>query len=58
LPNDDDEIVDQALMIDRLAGPRLTLLTYDTGMSTRARGASVKCHKFVHAPEGEEPART
>jgi hypothetical protein len=57
LPEPDDEIVDQAAMIESLAGPNVTLLTYDTGQSTRARAAGLTCHKLSDPPEGDEPAK-
>jgi rRNA-processing protein FCF1 len=57
LPEVDDEIVDQVVMLDCLAGPRVRLLTYDTGLSTRARATGVECHKFAVPPDGDEPAK-
>jgi hypothetical protein len=35
LPINDDEIIDRALAIATLADRNVTLLTYDTGQSTR-----------------------
>jgi hypothetical protein len=55
LPINDDEIIDRALAIATLADRNVTLLTYDTGQSTRARSAGllvVKLRKEI----GEEPA--
>ena len=54
LPIDDDEIVDRALAIEGLAGRKLTLVTYDTGQSHRARtvGLSVRRLKVPLEPEG------
>jgi rRNA-processing protein FCF1 len=55
LPINDDEIIDRALAIATLADRNVTLLTYDTGQSTRARSTGlpvVKLRKEI----GEEPA--
>lgn len=46
LPINDDEIVDRALAVQSLAGRDVTLVTYDTGMSTRARIAGLKAVKI------------
>jgi hypothetical protein len=51
LPIDDDEIIDRALAIQALAGREVTLLTYDTGQSTRARIAGLKAIKLVKSSE-------
>jgi hypothetical protein len=56
LPEPDDEIVDQAHMIRCLAGPEVTMLTYDTGQSTRARAADLTCHRFSDPAAGDEPS--
>ena len=54
LPINDDEIVDRALAIQGLADRAVTLLTYDTGQSTRARTAGLQVVKLSKAI-GEEP---
>ena len=56
LPINDDEIIDRALMIQPLAGREVTLLTYDTGQSTRARSAGLRVLKLTR-PIGDEPMR-
>ena len=38
---DDDEIIDRALAVEPLADRKVTLVTYDTGQSTRARNAGL-----------------
>jgi hypothetical protein len=58
LPINDDEIIDRALAVQSLAGRPVTLLTYDTGQSTRARAAGLKVRKLRDdAGEGPEPQR-
>jgi PIN domain len=54
LPINDDEIVDRAVVVQRLAGRPVTLMTYDTGMSTRGRNAGLKVAKLSE-DIGEEP---
>jgi len=54
LPINDDEIVDRALAVEPLAGRKVTLLTYDTGQSTRARNAGLQVVK-LRKEIGEEP---
>ena len=54
LPINDDEIIDRAVAVQTLAGREVTLLTYDTGMSTRARNAGLKVVKPTEAI-GPEP---
>lgn len=54
LPNSDDEIIDRALSVEPLADRKVTLLTYDTGQSTRARNAGLQVIK-LRAEIGEEP---
>jgi rRNA-processing protein FCF1 len=54
LPNSDDEIIDRALGIEPLADRKVTLLTYDTGQSTRARNAGLQVLK-LRQEIGEEP---
>jgi hypothetical protein len=46
LPISDDEIVDRSLACQAFAGS-LTLLTYDTGQSTRARLAGLHVQKLT-----------
>jgi hypothetical protein len=46
LPINDDEITDRALAIGPLADRKVTLLTYDTGQSTRARNAGPEVVKL------------
>jgi hypothetical protein len=55
LPINDDEIVDRALAAQALAGRNLTLLTYDTGQSTRGRLAGLDVVKLTK-PLGDEPS--
>jgi hypothetical protein len=55
LPINDDEIVDRTLAIEPLAARKVTLLTYDTGQSMRARSAGLNVHKLV-SPIGDEPS--
>jgi hypothetical protein len=55
LPINDDEIIDRALAIEPLAGRPVTLLTYDTGQSTRARAAGLRVHKLAQPTEDELP---
>jgi hypothetical protein len=54
LPGNDDEIIDRALAIEPLADRKVTLLTYDTGQSTRARNAGLQVVK-LNQDIGEEP---
>jgi predicted ribonuclease YlaK len=42
LPNNDDEIVDRAVAVQALAGRPVTMVTYDKGMSLRARYAGLQ----------------
>lgn len=51
LPIEDDEIVDRGLAIQGVAERSVTILTYDTGQSTRARRAGLKAHRFRQADE-------
>jgi hypothetical protein len=55
LPINDDEIIDRALAIQTLAMRPVTLLTYDTGQSTRARAAGLREVKIPQPAEGPEP---
>lgn len=56
LPITDDEIIDRVLAVQPLAGREITLLTYDTGQSTRARNAGLPVKKLVS--EKDEQATT
>ncbi|KPM51971.1 hypothetical protein ACG83_30830 [Frankia sp. R43] len=57
LPITDDEIVDRAAAVRAIAGRPVTVVTYDTGMSTRARLAGLKALKLTKPdPAGDEPA--
>jgi len=47
LPITDDEIIDRVLAVQPLAGRKITLLTYDTGQSTRARNAGLQVRKLA-----------
>jgi PIN domain len=55
LPINDDEIIDRAMAVEPLAARPVTLLTYDTGQSMRARAAGIPAKKLTK-PIGEEPA--
>jgi hypothetical protein len=55
LPIVDDEIIDRALMVQVYAGRAITVVTYDTGQSTRARRVGLPTKKLLDAPEGDEP---
>jgi rRNA-processing protein FCF1 len=57
LPINDDEIIDRILAIQPLADRKVTLLTYDTSQSTRARAEAVPVVKLA-AQLGEEPTKT
>ena len=57
LPINDDEIIDRALAAQALAGITITLVTFDTGQSTRARHAGLQVIK-LSKPLGEEPQST
>ncbi len=54
LPINDDEIIDRALAVEPLADRKITLLTYDTGQSMRARNVGLQVVK-LHKGIGEEP---
>jgi hypothetical protein len=54
LPIDDDEIIDRALAVEPLADRKVTMLTYDTGQSTRARNAGLAAVKLSQEI-GDEP---
>ena len=51
LPINDDEIIDRVLAIQPLAGREVTLLTYYTGQSTRARAAGLTARKLTQPTE-------
>jgi len=53
MPINDDEIVNRSLACQPFAGD-LTVITYDTGQSTRARAAGLKVNKLSH-DLGQEP---
>lgn len=53
VPINDDEIVDRCLAYQPFTG-NLTVITYDTGQSTRARAAGLQVNKLSH-DLGEEP---
>ena len=57
LPINDDEIVDRARAAEALAGIPVTLVTFDTHQSTRARHAGLTVIK-LSKPLGEEPQET
>jgi len=57
LPTTDDEIIDRILAIQPLAGRNITLLTYDTGQSTRARNVGLQVKKLA-SPRDESAAVT
>lgn len=59
LPIPDDEIIDRAVAAQALAGKPVTLVTYDTGQSTRARRAGLRVRKLrTDAGTGPEPEAT
>ena len=49
LPHPDDELVDQALALEALSGRKVYLVTFDTGMSVRARAAGLEVIKLAEA---------
>ncbi len=53
LPIDDDEIVDRALSMAALTESPVTLITFDTGQSLRARSAGLLVKKLTK-PKAEE----
>ncbi|MFB7359681.1 PIN domain-containing protein [Streptomyces gardneri] len=55
LPDEDDEIVDQALSLQTRASGPVRLVTYDTGMALRAKIAGMPVRKLRKDP-GPEPA--
>jgi hypothetical protein len=57
LPIVDDEIIDRAAALQPLAVRPITLITFDTGQSTRARAAGLRVRK-LREPIGDEPTTT
>jgi hypothetical protein len=59
LPINDDEIVDRAVAVKALAGRQVTVLTYDTNQSMRARAAGLDVVKIPMPPEEapEQPTK-
>jgi rRNA-processing protein FCF1 len=58
LPIADDEIVSRTLAFQALVGSRVTLATYDTAMSMRARSTGLSVNKLrTDAGEGPEPTK-
>lgn len=56
LPDEDDEIVDRALAVHAIAAGSVQLVTYDTGMSMRAKWANLPVLKLrTDAGTGPEP---
>lgn len=51
LPINDDEIIDRAAAVQTLAGRPVTVITYDTGQSMRARAADLVALKLQRALE-------
>jgi len=56
LPINDDEIIDRVLAIQPLAGRDVTLLTYDTGQSTRALAAGLPVRKLTQPAKAKQGA--
>jgi hypothetical protein len=56
LPINDDEIIDRVMAVQPLAAREVTLLTYDTGQSTRARNAGLRVRKLAHPAKSETAA--
>jgi PIN domain len=59
LPDPDDEIVDRAVAVQSLAGRDVTMVTYDGGMSFRARYAGLKemCLPYPEQDEAQGRSR-
>jgi hypothetical protein len=53
----DDEIIDRALAVHRVAGRPVTLITYDSGQSTRAKAHGLSVRKLTK-PLGAESNRS
>jgi hypothetical protein len=56
LPINDDEIIDRVMAVQPLAAREVTLLTYDTGQSTRARTAGLRVRKLAGPAKSEAAA--
>jgi rRNA-processing protein FCF1 len=58
LPNNDAEIIERALFLDRLASGRLVVMTSDNGMDLRATGLALAVVDFPREPtkSSEAPA--
>jgi len=54
LPINDDEIVDRALNVGPLAARDVTLLTFDTSQSLRARAAGLRAVKIPQHVDDDE----
>jgi hypothetical protein len=57
LPINGDELVDRTVAFQALAGPKITMISYDTGQSTRARAAGLRPVKIQQPRESDEPER-
>jgi predicted ribonuclease YlaK len=57
LPINDDELVDRTVAFQALAAQKITMLTYDTGQSTRARAAGPRAVKIAQPPERDQAER-
>lgn len=53
LPLADDEIVERAVTVARIADRDVHLVTYDTGMEMRARPTGLRVHKREHADSAQ-----
>lgn len=58
LPINDDEIIDRALAAQSTAGSPVTLLTYDTSQSARARNAGLVVNKLSKPLGDDDPEDT
>lgn len=56
LPINDDETIDRSVAIRPLADREITLLTYDTGQSMRARQAGLRVQK-LSKPIEDKPVK-
>jgi hypothetical protein len=57
MPINDDEIVDRASAVGRLAGRKMGFATYDTGQAQRARAAGLVVHKLELEISKHEPSK-
>jgi hypothetical protein len=57
VPRTDDEIIERMVAEQPIAGRPFTLITYDTGMSTRARKAGLKAIKLTEPESPEKPQK-